>query len=231
VGQAAQSAKQTASQVASQAQQQAGQVVEQAKQQTKSQLTTQKSNAAQSLQSVAQAADQFSQQLRQNNQEPLAGFVSQASGQIRRASSYLNANDVGDILDDVEDIARRQPVLFLGGAFLLGALAARFLKSSGQAARSSGSYSGGSARYRSGYQTGYRGGNQPGYQTGYRGGSQSGYRTGYRPGYQGGAANGQFTSAGAGRRASDQPYQRDNGTTLSYYDPGTTGEDPREVRF
>ncbi len=218
-GQTTQSVKDVAGQVASQAQQQAGQVAEQVKQQGKSQLSTQKANAAQSLQGVAQAADQFSQQLRQNNQAPLAGYVSQASGQLRRMASYLNDNDIGDIIDDAEDLARRQPVLFIGGAFLLGALAARFIKSSGQQAQQARSASYGAPSYR-------------GARTGYRGGYQQGYRTGYRPGYQGGAANGRFTSnAGAGGQWSDRPYQRDNGTSLGYYDPGTTGEDEREVRF
>lgn len=217
-GQTAQSAKDQVSQVASQAQQQAGHVLDQVKQQGKSQLTSQKANVAQSLQSVAQAADQFSQQLRQSNQAPVAGVVSQASGQVRRVSEYLNGNDISDIVDDVEDFARRQPLLFLGGALALGALAARFIKSSGQATRNSG---GGSsnrpARGRSGPRMGGRMG------------AQSGYRTGYRPGYQGGAANGQFT-ANARTQSSDRPYQRDNGTTMGYYDPGSRGDDVREFQ-
>jgi hypothetical protein len=33
---------------------------------------------------------------------------------------------------NVEDFARRQPALFIGGAFMLGLLGARFLKSSAQ---------------------------------------------------------------------------------------------------
>ena len=218
-GQPAQSAQEVVGQAAAQAQQQVGQVVDEVKRQGKSQLTNQKATVAQSMQGVAQAADQFSQQLRQNNQEPLAGFVAQASGQLQRASTYLNNSDLADIVEDVEDFARRQPVLFIGGALVLGALAARFLKSSGQPSRGSGASGASmnrSARVR----------------TGYRSGSRSGYRTGFRPGYQGGAANGQFTpNAGSGRSASEMPYQRDNGTTLGYYDPGTTGEDSREVRF
>lgn len=215
-GQPAQAAKETVGQVAAQAQQQAGQVVEQVKRQGMSQLSAQKTTVAQSIQGVAQAADQFSQQLRQSNQDSLAGYVSQASGQLQRASSYLNNNDITNIVDDVEDFARRQPALFIGGAFLLGALAARFLKSSDQSAQGRRSPANGSARGRASY----------------RAGAQSGYRSGYRPGYRGGPANGQFTTnQAAERRTSDTPWERDNGTTLGYYDPGTTGEDVREVRF
>jgi hypothetical protein len=41
---------------------------------------------------------------------------------------------VGELIGDVEQFARRSPALFLGGAFALGVLAARFVKSSSAAA-------------------------------------------------------------------------------------------------
>jgi len=69
---------------------------------------------------------------------------------------------------DVEQFARRQPALFLGGALILGAVAARLLKASpaGGSGMQAG-YTGGSTGY-SGYtggSTGYTGGS-----TGYTGG-------------------------------------------------------------
>ena len=42
---------------------------------------------------------------------------------------YLRGKDFDRMVDDLEGFARRQPALFLGGAFMLGLLAARFLKS------------------------------------------------------------------------------------------------------
>ncbi|GEM_PF-2302142 len=146
--QTAQHAQQAVGQVAQQAQQQASQVAQQVKSGATRQINQQKQAAAQAVDHVAQTTSQFSQHLRQNNQGAVADVVDHAADQMKNVSSYLRSNDLEDILDDARDLARRQPVLFLGGAFLLGALAARFLKSSGSQARRgrsrSSSYSGAS---------------------------------------------------------------------------------------
>jgi hypothetical protein len=62
----------------------------------------------------------------------MANYIEQAADQIERFSTRLKQKDVGEILNDVQRIARRQPALFIGSAFALGLLGARFLKSSGQ---------------------------------------------------------------------------------------------------
>jgi hypothetical protein len=64
-------------------------------------------------------------------------------------------------VSEAEDFARRQPALFLGGAFALGLLGARFLKSSGQQASQGGSSQGraqgvGPASRQGDQPTGYR---------------------------------------------------------------------------
>jgi len=48
---------------------------------------------------------------------------------MERVSNYLQRTDVAELVDGVEDFARREPLLFVGGAFALGLLGARFLKS------------------------------------------------------------------------------------------------------
>jgi hypothetical protein len=54
-----------------------------------------------------------------------------------RLATNLEGKDLDQIVDEVEQFARRQTALFLGGAFALGLVAARFLKSSsGSRARS-----------------------------------------------------------------------------------------------
>ena len=45
-------------------------------------------------------------------------------------SERLKNKDVTELLNDAQRLARRQPALFVGGAFALGLLGARFLKSS-----------------------------------------------------------------------------------------------------
>src|SRR5690606_40974563 len=59
-----------------------------------------------------------------------ARAAEQAAGQIARLSQGLKNKDVGELMNDAQRLARRQPALFVGGAFTLGLLGARFLKSS-----------------------------------------------------------------------------------------------------
>lgn len=131
-GRAAEQARQTVAPITDQAQETAGQVAEQAKQRALTQIDTQKEHAAGSLDAVAQALRQSGDQLRTKQQEPLANLAGTAAERVERFSGYLRHTDVNDMIRDVEQFARRQPAAFLGGAFTLGVLAARFLKSSGR---------------------------------------------------------------------------------------------------
>lgn len=216
-------AKDKAGQLADQAQQKTGQVVDQARNVVTTRLSSQKDRTAEGLGSVAQALRQTSQQLREQDQAGVTDYVDSAANQIERFSGYLQGKDVGEVVDDVEQFARRQPALFLGGAFVLGLLGARFLKSSSRSSAGSrdyplatrntytrtqvygqggttygGGYTGGTG-YQSGYQSGTTTGYQSGYQTGttttgYQGGSTS---TGIGQGYDSGATTTGFGSTGS----------------------------------
>ena len=94
------------------------------------QLTTQKTRATEALGSVAAALRQSSQPLRDNNQETLADYAGKAADQLEQFSTRFRERDLTELMDDVNRFARRQPALFVGAAFAVGALAARFLKSS-----------------------------------------------------------------------------------------------------
>jgi hypothetical protein len=103
-------------------------------------LDAQKDRAAEGLGSLVQALRQTSQQLREQNQGAAVDeYLTSATDQVERFSNYVRSANVSQMVNQVEQFARRQPRLFLGGAFVLGLLGARFLKSSGQA---SSSYSG-----------------------------------------------------------------------------------------
>jgi len=130
--------KQAASQVTDQAKQAASQVTDQAKQAAQSQLSVRKDQTANRLNTVSSAVRDMSDKLRQNNQtSSYAQFADQAANQIQRFSGYLRSHDVREIVDEAEDWMRRDPMIALGGAFVLGLVAARFLKSSGASKRSS----------------------------------------------------------------------------------------------
>lgn len=156
--------QQSANAVTDQTRQAASQVSEHAKDAATSQLSVRKEQTARGLNVVSAAVSDMGDRLRQNQQtQPYARFADQASHQIQRMASYLESRDVRQIAGEAEDWVRRDPVLALGGAFALGLIAARFLKSSGvqTQSRSAG---------RSGYAPGYRYNNsyyQPGSPRGY----------------------------------------------------------------
>jgi len=138
-----------AHEVADQAKEKAGQVASQARQQVSSRLSGQKDQAAESLTSVAQALRWAGQQLREQDQGQGGAtvYIDRAATQVEQISNYLHNKDVGELVDDVERFARRQPALFLGGTFVLGLLGARFLKSSRQQLSGSNEYPLASQRY------------------------------------------------------------------------------------
>lgn len=81
----------------------------------------------------------------------LVPYIEGAADQVERASAYFEKKSLGEVARDVEDFARREPALFLGGAFALGLLGGRFLKAS-QPAGGNGSY--GQSRGQNGGQQG-----------------------------------------------------------------------------
>ncbi|MDX1415807.1 MAG: hypothetical protein R3293_16540 [Candidatus Promineifilaceae bacterium] len=123
-------AQQKAAEVANEAQQQAAVLAEQAKVEAKSSLETQKEIAARELHGVASALRQTGSTLSEQDQTMFAQYSNRFADQVEQASSYLEEHDLEDLVQEAEDFARRQPELFIGGAFTLGLLAARFLKSS-----------------------------------------------------------------------------------------------------
>jgi hypothetical protein len=124
------------------AQQLAGQVQQKATQRVESGLTRGKTQAAQTLTTLADSLISTGQQLRERNQEPVSRYVDQVADKVQRFSNYLQNTEVNEIVDRTEQFARRRPALFLGGAFALGLLGARFLKSSKRNVESSARWSG-----------------------------------------------------------------------------------------
>ena len=95
-----------------------------------SQLGTQKDRATEGVTSVAQAVRQSTQQLRDNRHETIAQYVDQAIDGVERFANRLKEKDVTELVRDAQQFARRNPALFVGTAFGIGVIAARFLKSS-----------------------------------------------------------------------------------------------------
>lgn len=113
------------------------------------QLTSQKERAASTLNTIAQTLRDSGQNLR-GEQPQIASLTDEAARRVEDVSNYVRQHEVRDLVREAENFARREPALFLGGAFAIGFLAARFLKASSPSSDryAQGSYEGtGSPRY------------------------------------------------------------------------------------
>ncbi len=162
VGEAADKAKQKAGETADQAKQKFGEAAQEAKsragevretvkaqaqgardrveaeaekgfEQGKGQVMSQVSN-------VAQAFRKTSEQLREEDQGDLAGYTERIAEQVEKVSGYLEGKGMRGAVSDLETLARRRPGLFVGGALVVGLVAARFLRSSSTHGRSQDTY-------------------------------------------------------------------------------------------
>jgi hypothetical protein len=105
-------------------------VIDRVKQSATAQFATQKDRSIDALGSVTQAVRSSSQRLRDEKHETIASYVDQAVDQIDTWSRRIKEKDLDQLVTDVQRLARRQPAVFIGGAFAFGLLGARFLKSS-----------------------------------------------------------------------------------------------------
>jgi rhodanese-related sulfurtransferase len=89
--------------------------------------------AADQIGNIAGAFHRTGEQLRNDNQERIAGLADSFAGQVEQVAQYLREADFRTIGRDVERLARERPAVVYGAAFAVGLLAARFLKSGGTA--------------------------------------------------------------------------------------------------
>ena len=122
-----------------QAKQAGGEIVGQVQQQANTQIERGKETAANELTQVVNAVRQLGQTLSTGEANgPIARFAAQysdkAANSLEQLTNYIREQDPKRLLNDVQNFGRRQPVLLLGGAFLLGFAGARLIKSSMEAA-------------------------------------------------------------------------------------------------
>jgi len=91
----------------------------------RTQLDTGKTRAASALRGVASSLTNPNE----GGNDAISQYIRTAGDRVQQAADYLENKDVREVVSDVERFARRQPALFLGGAFMLGLVAARVLKS------------------------------------------------------------------------------------------------------
>ena len=106
---------------------------DQVKQSAMTQVGSQKDRVTGSLNGFADTLHEAGKQLESSDQSGFfAKYVQQAADRVEQVANHLDEREINELLAEVETYARQQPAIFLGGAFVLGVLGARFLKSSGQ---------------------------------------------------------------------------------------------------
>lgn len=112
----------------------AGDTTARVRDQLEGQIGTAQHRAADGLGDVARALRRVGDELRSESEQtgPAPRVLEEVAGRLERASQYFGRANVRDVLHEAESLARREPALFLGGAFVLGLLGARFLKSSAE---------------------------------------------------------------------------------------------------
>jgi hypothetical protein len=80
------------------------------------------------MQGIARAARGAADELQDQSPE-IAGAVRQAADSLDSAANTMRGKSVGEIIDMFDDMARRQPAAYFGGAVLAGFVLTRFMKS------------------------------------------------------------------------------------------------------
>jgi F0F1-type ATP synthase membrane subunit b/b' len=122
----------TAQEVADRVKERAKQTGDKIKEQSRSFLNEQKTRVGAEIRMYSETARRAAEQLKGESDTNLAQYVSTAADRLDQLGSRIQERDLGELVDDVEDIARRRPEVFYGGLFVAGMAVARFLKASKQ---------------------------------------------------------------------------------------------------
>ncbi|GGA17455.1 hypothetical protein [Neptunicoccus cionae] len=141
-------AKATASDLAGQAKETANSAAQTAANAAVQQADNAKSSVADEVSGVASALRTAADEMR--NGSPQERTFGQMAEGLADASDALRDKDLGTMVEDVTQFARKNPLLFLGGAALVGFAATRFAKASGDTNHGNSHASAGSAQ---GYET------------------------------------------------------------------------------
>jgi hypothetical protein len=94
---------------------------------------------------LARALHGTADNLEREGDRQLSQWVHQAAEQVDRVVGYLDGHDAGGLMRDMEDLARRNPALFLGGTYAAGMVLGRFLRAAAPERRSADEHEGAEA--------------------------------------------------------------------------------------
>jgi hypothetical protein len=123
-------AKEAGRVMSGQAQEAGREIGKRAKDRVRQEVDRRSTDAGSQVRSVADGLRQAGIDLRKEGNPSIAGVAETAADRIDGVASYLTESDADALLRDLDALARRQPLLVIAGAFILGVLGARFLKAS-----------------------------------------------------------------------------------------------------
>jgi hypothetical protein len=129
-------------------------VVGQARGRLSEQVDQRSTQAGERVAGTASDVRSIAEELRSQGKDAPANLAEQVASQADRVGDYLKGASGDRLLRDVEDFARRQPMLVAAGALALGFAASRFLKASSTSRYESSSRSWGDRDYDRTYATG-----------------------------------------------------------------------------
>ncbi len=130
VSSAAGAAKEQLSSTMETLKEQADEIVEPIKEKAVDMAERQKETGAMQIDRVAKVVHSAAEAIEKEIPQA-AGYIHSAAAGLEQASSAIQNRSVGEIVDFVEDFARRNPAAFFGSTVLAGFVFSRFLKSSG----------------------------------------------------------------------------------------------------
>ena len=110
--------------VAQDAQARGSALVEEVENRAASVVQSQKDGLAGRLDDMAQAVHRSGEQL-EGHQDWIAGLVERGADEIATLAKILRTNDLRSLMGNLEDLARRQPALFVGASLAAGFALAR----------------------------------------------------------------------------------------------------------
>jgi hypothetical protein len=96
-----------------------------------------KESAAERVRTWGAAVRKVGEHLRVEDQHYVADKATSVGQQLDDVAEYISSAELSTLVRDGEEIAREKPLLFFGGAFVLGLAAGRFLKVSSSGVTSS----------------------------------------------------------------------------------------------
>jgi hypothetical protein len=116
--------------VVGQTKEQANKLVSAAQDQATGLVSSQKQQMASQLSTLSTALHDVGGQMRGQDGDMLVQYIDAAADQIDVFAKNLQEQDLGQLMESVNDFARRQPAVFMAATFAVGFLAGRLLRSS-----------------------------------------------------------------------------------------------------